>query len=61
QRTLYSVEVEGTGAWGVTRVSPAFISVDQGEAGEVFVFSVENSALNALFSPVFDSFLAEYF
>ena len=37
-RTLYSAEVEGTGAWGISRVSPAFVSVDEGQASEIFVF-----------------------
>lgn len=42
QRTLYSVEVEGASGWGTTKVSPAFVSVDQGDAGEVFVFVKAN-------------------
>ncbi len=42
QRTLYSAEVEGVGAWATSRVSPAFVSVDQGEAGEIFVFVKAN-------------------
>ncbi len=41
-KTLYSAEVEGVSAWGVSRVSPSFVSVDQGEAGEVFVFVKAN-------------------
>ncbi len=41
-RTLYSAEVTGTGAWGISRVSPSFVSVDAGQAGEIFVFVKSN-------------------
>ena len=38
ERSLYSIGIEGVGAWGTSRVSPAFVSVDEASAGEFFVF-----------------------
>lgn len=38
KRILYSVDVEGEDFWATSRVQPAFISVDQGQAGEFLVF-----------------------
>lgn len=41
-RVLYTVAVEGEGAWGTSRVSPSFISVDSNQAGEAFVYVKAN-------------------
>ncbi|MBI2499007.1 hypothetical protein HYV88_02075 [Candidatus Woesearchaeota archaeon] len=41
-RILYSVAVDGEGAWGTSRVSPSFISVDSNQAGETFVYVKAN-------------------
>ena len=42
QRALFSVGVEGLSAWGTSRVSPSFVSVEEGQAGEFFVFVRSN-------------------
>ncbi len=47
ERALYTVTVEGEGAWATSRISPSFISVDPNQAGESFVYikSNENAPL----------------
>ena len=42
ERILYTVAIEGEGAWGTSRVSPSFISVDSNQAGEAFVYLKAN-------------------
>lgn len=41
-RALYTINVEGEDAWGTSRVSPSFISVDANQAGEAFVYIKAN-------------------
>ena len=42
ERILYTVAIEGEGAWGTSRISPSFISVDSNQAGEAFVYVKAN-------------------
>ncbi len=42
KNVLYSVQTSDISAWGSSRVSPAFVTVGPGQAGELFVFVTAN-------------------
>ena len=42
ERALYTLTVEGEGAWATSKISPSFISVDSNQAGEAFVYIKAN-------------------
>lgn len=44
ERTTYSAEVSGAGAWGSVSVDPAFVTLNAGETGELFVRTTPNTA-----------------
>jgi len=42
KKMLYSVEASGMSGWGISRITPSFVSIEPGEAGEFFIFARAN-------------------